>query len=62
MMSIKTFCCWKSLAGGGQYPGEFLKIYKNRPNNVKVDFCSMPQEAKESSFKCEGKINQSITL
>jgi hypothetical protein len=60
MMSIKTFCCWKSLAGGGQYPGEFFKIY-NRPNDVKADFCSnMQQEAKESSFKCEGKINQSI--
>jgi hypothetical protein len=63
MMSIKIFCCWKSLAGGGQYPGEFKEICKNRPNDVKVDFCSnMQPEAKESSFKCEGKINQSIIL
>jgi hypothetical protein len=61
MMSIKNFCCWKSLAGRCQYPGEFKEICKNRPNNVKVGFCSnMHPEAKESSFKCERKINKSI--
>jgi hypothetical protein len=60
MMSIKKKLCWKSLAGP-QYPREFKEICKNRPNDVKVDFCSnIQQEAKESSFKCEG--NQSITL
>jgi hypothetical protein len=35
------------MAGQGQYPAIFLEIYKNRANDVKVDFCSnMQQETK----------------